>query len=463
MAFMRAGRLDISALEQELQGMTFVDAAVGVLPETLQDAEDLQKAAGLQEEVQDFLAADWYNHQQQHPQQQQQQPQPARSIPTPVAPWAAGDTAAEHAETPDAQPAANTTVDGTNLSSAAAAATNGSVLGCSRMTSTAAPDITRRSTPAAAPAQVGGHGLATLDVVGATAAGRATFGKRSHASKRCATYAELVQPVHGDQEWRLFRQLIRQCTSRRGVDFHHLGDLWDDAMEDDPTLTPKSSVVLKAAERQLSQYLLLKRSVHDMQEAADADAATSNAARAAPAADAPPTAAPTAAAAAGYVPGASNTTGYVGGAAAGSGMFRPGMLGSNVLAGGPFLLGNQALAPGVIRPQVQLVGQLMTTAQGQQVLVPNLQAAAIPGLQQQPRLMPGQVFSSQLITAPVAAALLGQGLVAVPRGDGSSVLVAQQWLQQQQQQQHGVRSAQQQQGTAAGSAPAAAHAQQQQQ
>ena len=150
-----------------------------------------------------------------------------------MAPWAAGDTSAEHAETPDAQPAANPTVDGMNLSSAAAAAAaNGSMLGCSRMTSAAAPDITRRSTPAAAPAQVGKHGLATLDVVGATAAGRATFGKRSHASKRCATYAELVQPVYEAQDCGGYSNSSQAVYFYAGCCLTAPRDLWGDVMED---------------------------------------------------------------------------------------------------------------------------------------------------------------------------------------------------------------------------------------
>lgn len=85
--FIKGGRLDISALEQKMKGMVFVEAAAGVMPETQKDADDLKCAAALSEEAEDFLAADWYQHQQQYPQQQQ-------ALLTPTAPWAK-DTAAE--------------------------------------------------------------------------------------------------------------------------------------------------------------------------------------------------------------------------------------------------------------------------------------------------------------------------------------------------------------------------------
>lgn len=75
--------------------------------------------------------------------------------------------------------------------------------------------------------------------------------------------------------------------------------------------------------------------------------------------------------------------------------------------------------------------------QGQQV-VPGLQIEHVcrshsvtqAQQHQQPGLSPGQLLSTQLVTPPVVAALSAQGLVALPRGDGTSVLASQQLVQQ---------------------------------
>jgi hypothetical protein len=265
--------------------------------------------------------------------------------------------------------------------------------------------------------KVGGHQQATLDAAAGIAAGTAIFGKRSHASHRGATYAELVQPVHGAMEWAVFRRLPKDCVTRKGTDWHKLGDLWDDEMERNPALTAKSSTVLSAAQKQLSNYLALKHSVHAMQDAEPAA-----------------TAGPTSSSA---TPAAATVTAAAAAAGAGSGAGRvvmtPGMLGGSMgcATSQTALLG--ALIGG---GQAQVMGQLVRTAQGQQLLVP--QSMLTPqlgrGVMLQPQIAAGQVVLASLITPQMAAAAAGLGLTAVPRGDGTSVWVLQQQRNQLQQQ-----------------------------
>lgn len=297
-SFLKNGRLDIDALEQAMKRMTAVNVDPGVLPGMQQEADALQKEGDLPDGEEDVLAAEWYKQQQQHPQEQQQQPGGLNLNPTP--PWAADAAAAEvagAAAAPTGAAAAATAGSGTaaappgssiaGVASAQAPAATGSPQAAGAVPAPVAggvlPSSTRTaqpksSTTAGAAAKVGGHSMATLDVAGASGAGTAIIAKRSHASRRGATYAELVQPVHGQDEWALFRRLIRSCTTRKGINFQRLGDLWDEEMERNPSLTPKSVSVLRAAEKEYSKYLALKRSLHDMQESESAAAAATTSA-----------------------------------------------------------------------------------------------------------------------------------------------------------------------------------------
>jgi hypothetical protein len=458
MPFISNGRLDLPALQASLHNLSSIQIDPGVLPAEQKDADDLWQEVPEGEE--DVLAAEWYRR--QHQQQQVAGSSPV--LPRPVAPWA--DTAAEGGTSP--------AVFGSSPAAAAAAPAAGPMEGVSNgitpapsadqvaavpavpHSSAASPGVQPTSGSLAGPAahissdaiaaaagipsraaggagdataagtgssasllhKVRGHQRATLDVAGDTAAGTAILGKRSHASHRGATYAELVSPVHGPVEWQLFRRLLRDSTSiGKGIDWHKLGDLWDDEMEANPALTPKSSIVLRAAEKQLSNYLEAKKSVHAMQE-------TESAATAGPTAtSAAPTAASMAAASAGGAAGRMTISPGV----------TPAVLCSSLAGATPQAALLAALLGG---GQAQVMGQLVQTAQGPQLLVPQTMLPAQLGLQAargvglQPQLAAGQVVPTSLITPQMAAAAAAMGLTPIARGDGMSV-----WMLQQQWQQ----------------------------
>ena len=209
--------------------MSLVDVGKGVLPEKQAEAEELGE--DMPEGQDDVLAAEWFR---QHP---LQQPGAAAAafgpLPVPVAPWKQdSQTAPSSAGTPHpgvvaapVQPPAATVAaaaEAAGIATAAAAAggdmaaaaggTGGSWFAAVPAAGVAAVKVGGRS-------RFGGHHMATLDVAAATGTGTALLGKRTHASRRGATYAELVRPVHGQLEWDVFRRLLRACTTAKGVSF----------------------------------------------------------------------------------------------------------------------------------------------------------------------------------------------------------------------------------------------------
>ena len=305
--FLVNDQLDVEALRKAMQDMSSVQVEPGVLPATQKQAEQLGE--DVPEGEDDVLAAEWFTEQRLHPEQHPVAAAAGSSLVAPVSPWqqdaqddankqagppssvaasggAAGQTAgvaaaaaegAAAAEQTAATTAAGQTAAAVDAAAGAAAAAGQTAslshapMAASALVGSGAAGLA--PTPAAganhtAAIKVRGHSQATLDVAAATGTGTAFLGKRSHASHRGATYAELVQPVHGNLEWEVFRRLLRDCTTRKGINWQRMGDLWDEEMEADPSLTPKSTTILKAAERTYSDYLALKHSVCAMQEAA---------------------------------------------------------------------------------------------------------------------------------------------------------------------------------------------------
>jgi hypothetical protein len=64
----------------------------------------------------------------------------------------------------------------------------------------------------------------------------------------------------------VFRELLQQCTTRKGVNWQKLGHMWDDRMEENPMLTPKDTTVFKAAEKRYAVWLGLTHSLCAAQE-----------------------------------------------------------------------------------------------------------------------------------------------------------------------------------------------------
>lgn len=280
--FFKNDRLDLDLLQKAVKQMAVVEIAEGVLPKTQSDADTLARDAELPEGEDDVAAAEYFQQHREpnHHQQQQQQPAPHQaqellaSVLNPAAPWAtdgeddaadvqflqSAPAAAAHNDSgpnPPAQDAAalpslssighgaSTLAQSSAAAAGEAAATRatGSFVAdvlCNGMlpsgVSEASCTLQGGKRGAAAAAIQVGHSQATLDVAAAAGAGRAIIAKRSHASRRGATYAELVQPVHGMREWQVYRQLLRQCVSRKGTNWQQLGDLWDLQMESDPQL-----------------------------------------------------------------------------------------------------------------------------------------------------------------------------------------------------------------------------------
>ena len=444
-------------LRTAMKQMNLVNVTPGVLPAKQKDAEALQEDLPVGQE--DVLAAEWFSG---HPLQSGGAAEAAgSSLPPPVAPWkqdlqapsmagalpsvaaaapgqslaatAAAAAAADDAVNAGALPAA---VGAAGIEAASAASEDMAAAAAQDMGAAAAAGWTGGSSfvqaADAAALKVGGHSRfgghhrATLDVAAATGTGTALLGKRTHASRRGATYAELVRPVHGQLVWDVFRRLLRACTTAKGISFQRLGDMWDVEMEDNPALTPKSVVVLKAAERSYADYLALKRSVCAMQEGGDA--------------------APT-------EPGGSAAAAAAGSSAAA------------VLGGATTVVGAGFL-PFLQVPQG--VGQLVRTAQGQVVMLPHalaaqqlqhtMAAAAVPRPMGLPQGGALGVINPQVLAA--AAAFAGsaghQALLLQQQQQQAFVqqqLLLQQALMQQQrqrllvQQQQSVAQGQQQQQT----------------
>uniref|UniRef100_A0A383WLC1 Uncharacterized protein n=1 Tax=Tetradesmus obliquus TaxID=3088 RepID=A0A383WLC1_TETOB len=423
--------LNVSALRSAMQDMSCVQVEPGVLPETQQQAEQLED--DMPEGEDDVLAAEWFQEQRLHPERHPVAAAAAAAAPlqVPVAPWlqdagaasradapvgavpvsgattgtaaggaaAAGATAREAAAAAASEAAAAAAAAASEMAAAAAAAASGRVAGPSYAPLAAGAELGSTASmlaPTSAAGgyctiEVGGHSRATLDVAAATGTGTALLGKRSHASRRGATYAEMVRPVTGKLEWDVFRRLLRTCTTRKGIDFQRLGDLWDEEMEEMPALTPKSTTTLKAAEKEYSHYLALKQSVCAAQEA---DAAPSGHGGSSAAA------------------AAANSTAAV--------------LGATTIAAGAGVL------PFVQAAQLAGISQLVRTAQGQQVVRPlavqqraqaSLAAAAVP----RPVVLPQFAMLGASSINPQVLAAAG---LAGPASNQAAVL-----LQQQQQQQ----------------------------
>jgi hypothetical protein len=316
------GRLSMQLLLEKLQGLAVVEVQDGLLPATQADAAAAAEDADPEQE--DEVAAVFYERQLQAG----NQAFAGSTELMPTAPWEASITPnlSAAAATPamaaaSAAASAGVPAVGTEVTAAADTAEllAGAAVGTADLAETFAflaggdtdmPDAAEAhravatagaaavagaplTTPGAAgssrtagvlgePAgaaalqpQVGaGHGLASLGIPSAAAAVQGRRGaKRSAHSTRVASFAELVRPVTGDKEWMVFKRLIRDCTTRAGTSYQRLGDLWDAEMGLDPTLTPKNTVVLKAAARELAQYYALRFTVHDMQVGPGAEGA----------------------------------------------------------------------------------------------------------------------------------------------------------------------------------------------
>jgi len=391
-------RLDVAAMRDAMKNMVLVQVETGVLPATQKDAEQLGEDVPEGEE--DVLAAEWFTELRLHPAQHSDTAAAARTpLPIPVAPWMQGpQTVHSVAGAPLAGAAAAAEAIAAAEATAAAEAPSAgaAVAGGAASTQGAAPvgEAPGPSHAAVAAAgvgmKVGGHSRASLDVAAATGTGTAVLGKRTHASRRGATYAELVQPVHGDREWQVYRRLLRNCTTRKGVDWQRLGDMWDEEMEDDPALTPKSTTTLKAAERVYADYLALKHSVCAMQEG-----------------DAAPTGR--------------------GAAAAGSS--------TSAAQGAATMVIGAGVSPILQVPQGAVgIGQLVRTVQGQHVL---LQPAAL-GTQQLAQATLAAAAAQRPVLLPqfgaVSAGISPQMLAAaacLPGQVNQAALILQQQLQQQ--------------------------------